>query len=134
MKIIDLFEKKSALTAWAILYTDDKVILGRRAPGVNNPNQWNFFGGLVDAGETAAQAVVRELEEETGFKMQVSAFTEIASINGATYFAAKIQNPGNLRTTAEINKIRGFKLTELPDELHAKTSVFFDKLDLLFAK
>jgi hypothetical protein len=74
-------EKKSDLrteaTAWVILYTSDKVMLGKRAPTTKNPNQWNFFGGHLDKGETAVQAAVRELKEETGYTMSVSKLKEI---------------------------------------------------------
>jgi 8-oxo-dGTP pyrophosphatase MutT (NUDIX family) len=130
-------EKKSDLrteaTAWVILYTSDKVMLGKRAPTTKNPNQWNFFGGHLDKGETAVQAAVRELKEETGYTMSVSKLKEISTIGTSTYFAARIEDPQNIKTTDEISKVKPFKLIDLPDNLHAKTANFFDSLDHLFA-
>ncbi len=35
---------------------------------MNKDNEWSFAGGGVDEGETAEQAVIRELEEELGSK------------------------------------------------------------------
>lgn len=137
MLLQDLIEKKkssAAPTAWVILYTADKVILGRRSPTINNPNQWNFFGGHIDDGESAAEAAVRELKEETSYSISASSLVEIATIGAATYFTAKISNYSSVQTTSEISKIKGFKLTELPDNLHSKTASFFNKLDVLLAK
>ena len=137
MRLSDLFEKsnskKTSATAWVILYTKDKVILGKRAPSVNNPNQWNFFGGHVDEGESIIAAAIRELEEETGYKINKSSLKEISKIGDATYFVAKIDDPKNVGTTDEVSKVKGFKLTDLPDNLHSKTENFFSQLDHLFA-
>jgi 8-oxo-dGTP diphosphatase len=130
------FEKKDDTrtdkTVWVILYTADKVILGKRAPSTKNPNQWNFFGGHVDQGETPSQAAVRELKEETGYKISESKLKLISTIGNATYFAANIGNPGDVKTSSEVSKVNGFKLTELPDNLHSKTENFFTRLEALF--
>ncbi len=40
--------------------------LVRRAAGLVYEAQWRMIGGKIDAGETAWQAALRELEEETG--------------------------------------------------------------------
>ena len=128
MKLSALFEKKTGMTAWVILYTPDKLLLGKRAPGVNNPNQWNFFGGHVDEGETAAQAAARELAEEIRVSVSPNDLREVAKIGSATYFAYKVFGKIG-STTDEVSSLKLFKLTELPDNLHAKTEAFFTNLD-----
>jgi len=132
-----VIEKKNDLrtsaTAWVILYTADKVILGKRAPSTNNPNQWNFFGGHVDKGETPRAAACRELKEEVGYDISPTSLKEIASIGEATYFVARINDPQRVKTSDEVSRVKGFKLTDLPDNLHSKTQNFFDRLDHLFA-
>lgn len=131
MKLSELFEKKTSATAWVIMYTDKKLILGKRAPGVNNPNQWNFFGGHVDDGEAPAIAAARELEEETGYKIDPKNLRQVSNLGNVYYFAAKINDPGSVNTTDEISKVKTFKLTDLPDNLHSKTQTFFDNLEEL---
>lgn len=132
MRYHELFEKgpstKTAATAWVILTTANKVILGKRSPDVNNPNQWNFFGGHIDAGETAIAAAVRELFEETGYTINPGALKEISTIGNCTYFSATVADAGVLGTTSEISKVRSFRVTDLPDNLHSKTENFFDHL------
>lgn len=124
-------EKKNS-SVWVILYTTNKIILGKRSPVINNPNQWNFFGGNIDANESPIQAAIRELEEETNYKLSPSQLKEIAKIGDATYFAAKINDPENIDITKETSKVKGFKLTDLPDNLHSKTENFFIRLDKIF--
>lgn len=136
MKILSnyliLSEVASKKTVWVILYTQNKLILGKRSPSVNNPNQWNFFGGQVDPGESDQEAAVREVAEETNFKINISDLKEIEKIGNSTYYVVKISDPSSLQITNEISKIKTFKLVNLPDNLHSKTQSFFDQLDTLF--
>lgn len=49
----------------AIAVQDERLLLIRRGTGPA-AGQWSIPGGRVEAGETLAEAVVRELAEETG--------------------------------------------------------------------
>lgn len=122
-------EARTAATAWVILHTANKLILGKRAPSTNNPNLWNFFGGHIDAGESPAVAAARELAEETGAQINPAALKLISQIGDAFYFSALLPNAGALSTTQEISAIKAYKLTDLPNNLHSKTQNFFDRLD-----
>ena len=128
-----LTEKKDPnrtnVTAWVILHTDKKIILGKRSATSNNPNQWNFFGGHVDKGESPKDAAIRELFEETSFKIDASLLKEVSVIGNAYYFSARIESSSGIKTTGEISKVTQYKLTDLPNNLHLKTQNFFDKLD-----
>jgi mutator protein MutT len=51
----------------ALLVRDGQVLLGRRADDRQwLPGAWDLFGGHIEAGEDAQQALRRELQEELG--------------------------------------------------------------------
>lgn len=51
----------------AIIVVDNKVLLGRRGRG-SGENKYALIGGKPDGSETPENAIVREVEEETGLK------------------------------------------------------------------
>ncbi|CAN5171264.1 NUDIX domain-containing protein [soil metagenome] len=74
-----LFYLNSAAAVVAILEVDDKILLARRArdPGAG---LLDLPGGFVDNGETAEQALARELAEEIGVTLPESAFRYLFSV------------------------------------------------------
>lgn len=57
--------------AWSTLAA---LILTRRALAMGkHPGQWALPGGRIDAGETPEQAALRELSEEVGLRLDISA-------------------------------------------------------------
>lgn len=54
--------------AAVILRPDGAFLLGRRPEGKPYGGYWEFPGGKIEPGETAAQALVRELREELGIE------------------------------------------------------------------
>lgn len=58
------------VAAGVIMDGDGRFLLGQRAEGTFYPGYWEFPGGKVEAGETPAQALVRELDEELGISVR----------------------------------------------------------------
>jgi 8-oxo-dGTP diphosphatase len=55
----------------AIIEDDDRFLLTRRQKGVHLEGLWEFPGGKIDAGETHADALARELREELDVDVRV---------------------------------------------------------------
>jgi len=49
-----------------------KVLLQQRDnnPSIRYPDHWALFGGSIEDGESADEAVVREVDEEIGFQLE----------------------------------------------------------------
>lgn len=60
-------EKRIHIAAGIILNSDNtKIFITQRPPKAHKAGLWEFPGGKVEAGETAQEAVIRELDEEVG--------------------------------------------------------------------
>ncbi len=67
---------------------EPEVLLFQRAHSDIGGGFWEFPGGKVEAGESDAQALMRELEEEIGIRTKVGEFlgvSHITSPNGREY-------------------------------------------------
>ncbi|NOX75698.1 MAG: Nudix family hydrolase [Gammaproteobacteria bacterium] len=58
------------VVAAAIVDEQGRVLIARRPPHVHQGDLWEFPGGKVEAGESARQALARELREELGIEVQ----------------------------------------------------------------
>lgn len=54
------------VVAGLLVTADDRVLLGERLGDSPFKGMWEFPGGKIAAGETAEQALIRELREELG--------------------------------------------------------------------
>ena len=61
-----LMIKKVQVAAAVMTRPDGRFLLGQRAPDTFYAGYWEFPGGKLEAGESARDALVRELEEELG--------------------------------------------------------------------
>jgi len=52
----------------AIVEMDGKLLLVKRSPKISEGGKWSLPSGYLDRDETAAEGVLRELREETGWE------------------------------------------------------------------
>lgn len=65
------YARKPGHGAVAILVEHEKFLVIRRSATVRAPNLLCFAGGTIERGESPAEAIVREMEEELSLKTQV---------------------------------------------------------------
>ena len=66
--------KKVVAVAAALIVDQDKFLIAKRSSGRHLEGYWEFPGGKIDAGESAAQACAREVKEELGCTISVDSY------------------------------------------------------------
>lgn len=61
--------KKLTIAAGIIRNSRGEIFITRRGADAHMANKWEFPGGKVEEGENPEQALIRELEEETGIRV-----------------------------------------------------------------
>ena len=95
---------------------DGKIVMMRRAlePGMG---KWAVPGGYVDRGEVVEKAAMREVEEETGLKVEITALIGVYSrpedTNILVVYTGKVVG-GQLKAGAEAQDVGLFDVASLP--------------------
>jgi 8-oxo-dGTP diphosphatase len=63
--------RKKVPVAVALIIEDNKILISKRKSNQNFANYWEFPGGKIESGESGEAAVVREISEELGIKIEV---------------------------------------------------------------
>lgn len=68
--------RQQYFVAAAVIFNDEGKVLITKRHSPSNPevhNKWQFPGGSVDYGEHPKEAALREIQEETGLTIQITA-------------------------------------------------------------
>ena len=69
--------ERKLVVAGLIVRGDGQLLISQRREDQAMPLFWEFPGGKVEAGESPGEALVRELDEELGVKVEVGAIWEV---------------------------------------------------------
>lgn len=65
--------KRHIHVACAIIVQQEKILAAQRSESMSLPLKWEFPGGKIEAGETPADCLARELLEELGITVAIEA-------------------------------------------------------------
>ncbi|ADB17123.1 NUDIX hydrolase [Pirellula staleyi DSM 6068] len=65
--------RPQVVVAVAVVRSGDRFLIGQRPPGSKLAGLWEFPGGKVEPGESAADAAIRECLEETNLAVRIVA-------------------------------------------------------------
>jgi 8-oxo-dGTP diphosphatase len=72
-------EQRQRVAAYGICVEDRRILLCRLSDRTESPGSWTLPGGGIDFGEHPADAVIREIEEETGLAGEVECLLAVDS-------------------------------------------------------
>jgi 8-oxo-dGTP diphosphatase len=109
--------------AVALLLRDGCVLMGERRPDKVYPLHWEFPGGKIEAGETALEAIKRELLEELGIEIAGAELwdSETATYsNGMTYAISYflVRQWKEEISNLEFNRVEWISEAALPNLIH----------------
>jgi 8-oxo-dGTP diphosphatase len=87
--------------AAAVIESEGRILIGQKKRGSRHPLKWEFPGGKIEPGETAAMALQRELREELA----------IDAVIGEELDRYDVQYPG-----APLLRLFFFRVTEFKGE------------------
>ena len=99
----------------------NRYLFVERGDHVKQPRTWAGFGGEIDPGETAKEAVIRELEEEAGYTNAVKlkkAFTFNSGNFTYTNYIGDVWDEFEPTLNWENSDYKWCKASELPSPLH----------------
>lgn len=99
-----------------------RILLPLRSKHVEEPLTWGTWGGAIDSGESAKEAVLRELREEAGYSGKILDMVQLYVFRDKsfTYTTFLITVPREFRPQLNWETLRSkwFDLDNLPHNLH----------------
>lgn len=119
-----------------ILYDQDRILLTKRADWLIGGGKWSLPGGFVDHDERVSDAIIREIQEETGYESTVTRWLGVIDSPKQTdsdrqniaflYQLSKGDQIGQM-DTHEVSEMEWFTLNALPK----KEEIAFDHFSII---
>lgn len=107
------------------------MLLGLRSEHVTKPFCWSVVGGSIEAGETPAQAAVREAREEVGYHGAIVLVPSLVYVREPKFryynFIGLVGSEFQPRLNSEHDDARWFYPDRPPRPLHNGTLLLLDK-------
>ena len=110
------------------LVRDGRVLLGHRRPDKHAyPDVWDLPGGVMEAGESELETLVRELREELGVEVAVESATHLCRVTGgpadepallSAWLVREWDGTPSNTAPEEHDDLAWFGLDELPPPAH----------------
>jgi len=116
--------------AAVIVDTTGQILLGKHTYRKKHP--WGLLAGVLEYGEDPEKAIVREVKEETGYKIDVVGLLKAVSANEdhhiSLIYLCKIVD-GAFQPTPEISKVQYYPSENLPDMLDTERALVTQLVD-----
>ena len=73
------FPTEISVVAAAITFQDGRILMQKRGPAGRHAGLWEFPGGKVEAGESPENALIREIEEELGLRLDAARLSPVGT-------------------------------------------------------
>lgn len=112
--------KKRIVVVGAVLVRNGDVLCAQRSQDMTLPGMWEFPGGKLELGESAQQALVRELDEELAIEAEIGERVDeteyeydFGVVNLTTYWGNIISGEPQAREHAELRWLPMAELAQL---------------------
>ena len=119
-----LWPKYGVAVAAVIIDTAGHILLGKHTYRKKHP--WGLLAGVLEYGEDPEKAIVREIQEETGYDVEVQALLKAVSAKkehniSLIYFCRIVS--GAFQPSPEISEVGYFSSDILPDMLDTERAL-----------
>lgn len=117
---------KISLVSCCILQKKNKILVSKRKPQKIYSDCWEFPGGKLEKNESFQQAIIRELQEELGIRVEIKDLTVIDNISHSYH-----RNQIIILAVFFLKKWKGFITAKESQEIQWVSKSYLKKLNFL---